>query len=81
VALAGRCHGQSERVTVADDLAGWKAGLAHSPDVTFRVSDPDIHLFFPGTGLSTPAEYEAAQHMDPKVVADIASWLTKVVNE
>jgi uncharacterized protein len=64
------------QVTVADDLAGWQAGLALRPDVTIRVYGPDNHLFFPGTGQSTPAEYEPAQHMDPAVVTDIASWLT-----
>ena len=36
----------------------------------------DDHLFFPGAGPSTPAEYEAPQHVDPAVVADIAAWLT-----
>ncbi|WP_433435057.1 serine aminopeptidase domain-containing protein [Nonomuraea sp. CA-141351] len=63
------------QVTVEDDLARWKAGLAHRPDVTFRVYDADDHLFFPGEGPSGPADYEPAQHVDPAVVADIAEWL------
>jgi dienelactone hydrolase len=70
--------GRDYQSTVADDLAGWEAGLAHRPDVTIRVYGPDNHLFFPGSGPSTPAEYEPAQHMDAAVVADIASWLTGV---
>jgi len=69
--------GRDYQVTVADDLAGWQAGLAHRPEVTIRVYDPDNHMFVPGTGPSAPAEYEPAQHMDPEVVADIASWLTR----
>ncbi|MET7331709.1 alpha/beta hydrolase [Nonomuraea sp. NPDC005650] len=64
------------QVTVDDDLARWRAGLAHRPDVTFRVYDADNHLFFPGEGPSTPAEYEPAQHVDPAVVADLAEWLS-----
>lgn len=68
--------GRDDQTTVTDDLAAWKAGLAHRPDVTIRVYDHDNHLFFPGTGPSTPAGYEPAQHMDPAVVADIARWLT-----
>jgi uncharacterized protein len=68
--------GRDYQATVADDLAGWKAGLAGHPDVTIRVYDADNHLFFPGSGPSSPAEYEPAQHMDPAVVADIAGWLT-----
>jgi len=68
--------GRDYQATVADDLAGWKTGLTHRPDVTIRVYDADNHLFFPGTGPSAPAEYELAQHLDPAVVTDIATWLT-----
>jgi dienelactone hydrolase len=67
--------GRDYQVTVADDLAGWRAALAGRPDVTIRVYDADNHLFFTGTGPSTPAEYEPAQHVDPAVVTDIADWL------
>ncbi|WP_374226851.1 alpha/beta fold hydrolase [Ktedonobacter sp. SOSP1-85] len=67
--------GRDYQVTVEDDLSRWKAGLGHRPDVTIRVYDADNHLFFSGTGPSTPAEYEPAQHIDPAVVADIAEWL------
>src|SRR5664279_6324185 len=65
-------------VTVADDLARWRAGLADRPDVSFRVYDRDNHMFFPGSGPSTPAEYQPAQHLDPAVVTDIADWITTV---
>jgi hypothetical protein len=67
--------GRDYQVTVEDDLSRWKAGLAHRPEVTIRVYEADNHLFFPGTGPSTPAEYEPAQHVDPAVIADIAEWL------
>jgi uncharacterized protein len=67
--------GRDYQATVADDLARWRAGLAGRPDVSIRVYDADNHLFFPGAGPSGPAEYEAAQHVDPEVVTDIASWL------
>jgi hypothetical protein len=68
--------GRDYQATVTDDLALWKAGLAHHPDTTIRVYDDDNHLFFSGTGPSTPADYEAAQHMNPAVIDDIAHWLT-----
>jgi hypothetical protein len=74
----GGCQYQA---TVADDLAGWKSGLAHSPEVTLGVYDADNHFFFPEAGPSAPAEYEPAQHVDPAVVADIASWLTTAVEK
>jgi hypothetical protein len=60
---------------VDDDLSRWKAALGHRPDVTIRVYDADNHLFFPGSGPSTPEEYEPAQHMDPEIIAGIVSWL------
>ncbi|MEU4678180.1 hypothetical protein [Micromonospora sp. NPDC023737] len=67
--------GRDYQVTVRADLSRWRAGLAHRPDVTIRVYDADNHLFFPGSGPSTPAECEAPQHVDPVVVADVAAWL------
>jgi dienelactone hydrolase len=67
--------GRDYQVTVEDDLSGWKAGLGHRADVAIRVYDADNHLFFPGAGPSTPAEYDPAQHVDPAVVVDIATWL------
>ena len=69
--------GRDYQVTVADDLAGWRAGLGDRADVTIRVYEPDNHLFFAGTGQSSPAEYEPAQHVDPTVVSDIAEWLSR----
>jgi len=68
--------GRDYQATVEDDLGRWKAGLAGRPAVTVRVYPSDNHLFFPGSGPSSPAEYEPAQHVDPAVVADIAQWLT-----
>jgi uncharacterized protein len=68
--------GRDYQVTVADDLSRWQAALNGRPDVTVRVYEADNHLFFPGSGPSSPAEYEPAQHMDPGVVAEIAAWLT-----
>jgi uncharacterized protein len=67
--------GRDYQVTVDDDLTGWQAGLAHREDVVIRVYDADDHLFFPGSGPSTPVGYEAPQHVDPAVVTDIAEWL------
>jgi uncharacterized protein len=67
--------GRDYQVTVADDLSRWRAALDGRPGVTIRVYQADNHLFFPGSGPSSPAEYEPAQHVDPDVVAGIAAWL------
>jgi len=68
--------GRDYQVTVDDDLALWRAGLDGRGDVSIRVYDSDDHLFFPGTGPSTPAGYEPRQHVDASVIADIADWIT-----
>lgn len=68
--------GRDYQVTVADDLARWRAGLSHRRDITIRIHDADDHMFFPGQGPSTPAGYEPPQHVDPAVVTDITNWLT-----
>ena len=69
--------GRDYQVTVADDLAGWQAALGHRGDVDIRIYDADDHLFFPGSGRSTPASYEPPQHVDPAVVEDIARWVRR----
>jgi len=68
--------GRDYQVTVDDDLALWRAAFEGRDDVTIRVYDNDDHLFFSGTGPSTPALYEPRQHVDEAVVADIAHWIT-----
>ncbi|MFI6048374.1 alpha/beta hydrolase family protein [Nocardia sp. NPDC051321] len=69
--------GRDYQVTVDDDLARWRAGLESRTNVTIRVYPADNHMFFPGSGPSTPADYEAPQHVDPTVVTDIADWLAR----
>jgi uncharacterized protein len=71
--------GRDYQVTVADDLSRWQAALRARPDITIHVYDADNHLFFPGSGPSSPEEYEPAQHVDPAVVAGIAGWLSRVL--
>jgi dienelactone hydrolase len=67
--------GRDYQVTVQDDLTLWRKGLGHRADVTIRVHDAENHLFFPGAGKSTPADYASPQHVDQAVIADIAQWL------
>ncbi len=69
--------GRDYQVTLADDLARWQAALADRPEVTIRVYPALNHLFAPGSGPSSPAEYEPAQHVDATVIADIAGWLPR----
>ncbi|MCX5096351.1 alpha/beta hydrolase [Streptomyces sp. NBC_00365] len=67
--------GRDYQVTVEHDLSLWRAGLTGRPDVTIQIHEADDHLFFPGTGPSTPAGYMARQHVDAAVITDIAAYL------
>ena len=70
--------GRDYQVTLADDLARWETALAGRPGVKIRVFPADNHFFFPGTGPSSPAELEPAQHVDEAVIEEIAGWLRGV---
>jgi dienelactone hydrolase len=70
--------GRDYQVTIADDLARWRAGLAGRAAVTFREYPADNHLFFPGDEPSAPAEYQRLQHVDGAVVADVADWVSSL---
>jgi dienelactone hydrolase len=67
--------GRDYQVTIDDDLARWRAALDGRPEVTIKVYPRFNHLFVAGSGPSSPAEYEPAQHIDPAVIMDIADWL------
>jgi dienelactone hydrolase len=67
--------GRDYQVTVDDDLATWQQALTDRPGVTIRTYPSDNHFFFSGTGPSTPAESEPAQHMDAEIVSDVADWI------
>lgn len=71
--------GRDYQVTIADDLARWRAGLADRAEVTIREYPADNHLFFPSDEPSTPAEYQRLQHVDGAVVADVAGWVSSLV--
>jgi dienelactone hydrolase len=66
--------GRDFQVTKTDfDL--WKAGLAGKSNANFHYY-PDLnHLFMPGQGKSTPAEYNRPGHVSVLVIDQIANWI------
>jgi len=71
---------QGERdyqVTLAD-LQGWRDALHDRAVVTIKSYPTLNHLFQPGEGKSTPAEYERAGHIPDFVLDDIAAWINKI---
>ncbi|HMG56781.1 MAG TPA: alpha/beta fold hydrolase, partial [Kofleriaceae bacterium] len=70
---------QGERdyqVTVADDLAAWKAALGQRKTAVFHSYPTANHAFVAGTGASTPDEYNRPGHVDARVIDDLVAWLT-----
>ena len=70
---------QGERdyqVTMAD-FEAWRTALGERRDVRFISYPPLNHLFFSGTGKSSPAEYRQPAHVDAAVIADIWKWIAE----
>lgn len=67
--------GRDYQVTVEHDLALWQEGLRGRSDAASRVYPGADHLFFPGSEPATPASYQTAQHVDRRLVQDVATWI------
>ena len=65
------------QVTVANDLDVWLRGLKGRKGVTVVQFPYADHLFLDGTGRPTAIEYNKPGHVDPKVVATIATWVER----
>jgi dipeptidyl aminopeptidase/acylaminoacyl peptidase len=68
-------QGERDYQVTLEDYHQWKEALASRKDVRF-ISYPTLnHLFVPGTGKSTPAEYSAPGHVADVVINDIVAWI------
>jgi hypothetical protein len=68
-------HGDRDYQVTMTDLRGWRDGLDGRQNVTIKSYPTLNHLFMPGEGKSTPAEYERAGHIPEFVLDDITSWI------
>lgn len=66
------------QVTVANDLDVWLRGLQGRAGVTVVQFPNADHLFLDGSGPPTPLDYQTAGHVDPAVIATIASWIARI---
>jgi dienelactone hydrolase len=66
--------GRDYQVTEVDEAA-WRDGLSTKADATVRTYESLNHLFMPGEGQSSPAEYATLDHVDGAVIRDIGEWL------
>ena len=71
---------QGERdyqVTMAD-FQNWQESLVEKEYVHLKTYPQLNHLFIPGNGKSTPAEYETAGNVSSQVIEDIAAWIDQL---
>ncbi len=69
-------QGERDYQVTKADYSGWQKALSRKPRVTFKLY-PDLnHAFAKGEGPPDNREYEKpGQHVDVRVVDDIASWI------
>jgi fermentation-respiration switch protein FrsA (DUF1100 family) len=68
-------QGERDYQVTMEDFGRWQAALQGRENVTFKSYPALNHLFIPGEGPSSPAEYEQAGHVAEEVIRDIAGWI------
>ncbi len=58
-----------------EDFARWNETFFGNTMVALKTYPSLNHLFIPGVGIPSSAEYEIAGHVSAAVVSDIASWV------
>jgi fermentation-respiration switch protein FrsA (DUF1100 family) len=69
-------QGERDFQVTMEDFRLWKAGLAGSQQATFRNYPALNHLFMPGEGPGSLAEYRKAGNVAPAVIDDVAQWVS-----
>jgi dienelactone hydrolase len=67
--------GSDYQVTPKDDFSRWQAAFAHDPRVTLREYAGLSHLMMPAGNPPSPADYAKPEHVDARVIAEIAQWI------
>jgi dienelactone hydrolase len=68
-------HGGRDYQVTDVDFQRWQAAFSTVPAVRLKRYPRLNHLFVPGSGPSTPAEYQRPGHVDASVIRDIADWI------
>jgi dienelactone hydrolase len=66
--------GRDYQVTMAD-FARWKAALSGRAATRLQVYPALDHALARGEGKSQPADYSRGEHVDERLVADLATWI------
>jgi hypothetical protein len=70
-------QGERDYQVTMEDFQGWKQSLSGRENVRLKSYPALNHLFAPGEGKSTPAEYATAGHVAKAVVEDLADWIAE----
>jgi uncharacterized protein len=68
-------QGERDYQVTMQDFQGWQAALRDRSNATLKSYPQLNHLFIPGTGVPSPAEYQVPSHVAETVIKDIASWI------
>ncbi|MHB8877031.1 MAG: alpha/beta hydrolase [Myxococcaceae bacterium] len=68
-------QGERDYQVTMKDFEGWKAALAGQKTATLKTYPSLNHHFMPGTGPSSPAEYQRPNHVPRELVDDLAAWV------
>lgn len=63
------------QVLPQEEFTAWQAAFAGDPRVKLIEYPGLSHLFMPAGNPPSPADYFKADHVDPKVIQDIADWI------
>jgi fermentation-respiration switch protein FrsA (DUF1100 family) len=69
-------QGERDFQVTMEDFRLWKAGLAGSQQASFHNYPALNHLFMPGEGPGSLAEYRKAGNVAPAVIGDVAQWVS-----
>lgn len=68
-------QGERDYQVTMTDYNLFLSALSDNTNVTMISYQALNHIFVPGTGVSLPAEYQVASHVDPMVIEDITGFI------
>ncbi len=68
-------QGERDYQVTMEDFRGWQGAMGDRPNTTLKSYPQLNHIFTPGTGIPSPAEYQVPNHVAEIVIKDIASWI------
>ena len=70
-------QGERDYQVTMEDFEAWRTALAARRGARL-ISYPALdHMFFAGTGKSSPAAYQKPTHVDAAVITDIQKWIAE----